>query len=318
MVLEKVSQEDIFAYILKADIDCGRKYTAPYRADNNPGCHFRWHNDVLFFCDFANVGQTHFTCFQLWQKVFRTKPEFLYADIYNKVTEFAYGPSCSFSGSLKPKRRTRRSEIKIIDKPFGPNDLSYWSEYGITEKQLKNDMVKSIEAFMIDNGDSNYSSRPSGLAFAYTEFQSGHIKIYQPHNKKEKWYSNCGANDIGGLNSLRDNGNLLIVTKSYKDCRVLRNLGYDSIWFQNEGTCPDKSLCKQLADRFGSIAVFYDNDETGIKASNMICKVFGMYSGSTTCFHLPERLHNYKIKDPSDFVRRINYYELDKFIKKNI
>ena len=40
------------------------------------------------------------------------------------------------------------------------------------------------------------------------------------------------------------------ITKSYKDCRVLRNLGLNSIWLQNEVAIPSRNIFEDLCKRF--------------------------------------------------------------------
>ena len=168
---------------------------------------------------------------------------------------------------------------------------------------------------MIETGDRCYSTIVNNIGFAYTEFENDRKKIYQPLNAKtDKWFTNCSANDIGNIRNLAMSGQNLIVTKSYKDCRVLRNLGFDTIWFQNEGMCPEKKMLKMLSERFENIFVFFDNDSSGLKASSIIREKFNEFTENCHSFCLPVKLLEHKIKDASDFVENINYYELKKYI----
>ena len=62
-----------------------------------------------------------------------------------------------------------------------------------------------------------------------------------------------------------------MITKSYKDYRVLRNLGVNVTWFQNEGAFPDN--LDDIINDYKDVIVFFDNDFTGLAASET-CKYY--------------------------------------------
>jgi len=317
-VLEKFTQEEIFGYILKDEISLDRKYCSPLRTDRKPGCYFSWWNDMLFFVDFASYP-SHYTCFQLYERVYAIPHKMVYDHIYNNVEK---GYSCcsnviSCKGS-NSKKRLKNTKISILPKDWSRDEELYWLQYGITLKQLKSDGVIPLKAVMIDNGKKNYSFQIEKIGFAYTEFESGHKKIYQPYNKQDKWFTNCNANDIGNIGNIPETGYFLIVTKSYKDCRVIRNLGYNCVWFQNEGMCPSNDVLESLVTRFEKIKVLFDNDATGIRAGEDIAKRISKFNGNTKAIHLPEVLFEKGIKDSSDLVKTTNYDLLNKFLKNKL
>lgn len=316
-VLERFTQEDIFGYILKDAVELDRKYCAPYRIDKNPGCFFSYYNDTLFFVDFGNF-QTHFDCFSLYSKVYSVSMEYVYEHIWNNVTNCHYYSGASIKTKRKTKTTNKITKISILTKEWQTKEINYWKDYGITVNQLKQDKVYPIKAFMIENGSMNYSTVINNIGFAYTDFDRNHKKIYQPYNKSDKWFTNCNANDIGNINMLVESGYFLIITKSYKDCRVIRNLGFNCIWFQNEGMCPSNDKLKNLSERFEKIFVFYDNDQTGLKASREIANKISVFNKNVKDMHLPVNFFNKGIKDASDFVKTFDYNLLQEFLKKQL
>ena len=140
-------------------------------------------------------------------------------------------------------------------------------------KSLIQDKVFPIELYRGLNRKGEYFSiRPFDICYAYTDFPEGKKKIYRPHspNKEGKWYTDCSQNDVGCIDSLPDEGDLLLITKAYKDCRVIRNQGVFSVWFQNEGMFPSVEIIKNLCKRFKKIIIWFDNDSAGLTNSKLL------------------------------------------------
>lgn len=318
MVLERFSQEEIFGWCLKDIVSTDRKYCSPLRNDRHPACYFRYDNNgTLWFCDWASI-KSHYNCFQFYSAAVGVPYEFVYEHIWNNVDDCAmYATSFVPSVTHKKRSHTGATTIKVLEKEWSENEIRYWQQYGITTEQLESDNVKPLKAVMISNGDDSYSFRVTKMAFEY-KFPDDRKKIYQPYNSKGKWYTNCNANDIGNIGNLPENGYNLIITKSYKDCRVLRNLGWNSIWFQNEGMCPSADVLEPLLDRFEKVHVFYDNDKAGIVAAEKIRNVLLKHKNDVRTFHLPEELLDKGVKDSSDFVKAFSYKQLNEFIKSKL
>ena len=122
---------------------------------------------------------------------------------------------------------------------------------------------------------------------------------------RKRFLTNCTKNDVGGINSLVSYGKELIIAKSYKDYRVLKNNGKNVVWFQNEGMIPSDSILTLLVRHFASVIVWFDNDQPGIIASEKVknhintlvpCKAKNLW--------LPERSLEVGIKDPSDCIAK--------------
>ena len=287
-ILGKVSQEDIFEYILQQPFSYGDRYISPIRVDTSPGCKFTEREDgVVLFTDFGNeVGKTHLTCWGLIMEINkvnlqgainivieafglpRDKKEYTEPMIFNyNGTKGSY---------YKNREDVRESLVKITYKKklMERRDIIYWSKFLITPQNLWEDAVHSASYIHINNGykQKSYGFHPMGLCYAIDFIDA--VKVYQPLAKEYKWISNCNENHIGNIDNLPKNGDRLVICKSYKDHRVMRNLtgeqGY--VWFQAEGTVPSTDILVNLTQRFKEIVVFYDNDDKGIESSRKLAQ----------------------------------------------
>jgi hypothetical protein len=92
----------------------------------------------------------------------------------------------------------------------------------------------------------------------------------------------------------------------------LNVLGYEAIALQSEMQMPSAELIKQLSERFGIVAVLYDNDfekETnpGQTMANKICAEFNLIN-----IILPA---HYKSKDISDLMKDHGVEVAEKIVK---
>jgi len=314
-ILLRYTQEDIFKYILKQEILLKKKcYNAPYRLDNNGTCSLCYYGDVLYFCDFANE-QHHFDCFQLYTKVFNLTDDKVYQHILEhvEISDKKTSLSKRTNNNQVKKRQKIQSEIAIVKQAFSPKDLSYWMKFGITKKQLQEDGVVSVKYIRVVNEDIDVTYAPKTLCYAYTEWGTC-LKIYQPLAKKErKWLTNCKPCSIGGTHTIpnQDIDETLIITKSYKDWRVLINSNCYSIWLQNEVTLPERELLLEYINRFKDIVILFDNDDTGIKNAKKLQEYIQL--DNVRVVFIPFKT----IKDSSDLYYHKGQCELIKFLKNN-
>ncbi len=313
-ILQKVTQEQIFKIVLKdiyLDTVC---YTSPFRKDKNPGCWLTYHDGVLLFVDFGDKSKTHRSCFRMIMDKYGVDMRTALKIVCNHYKlsqnildyeEIAIDDSERISVSKPPPI------ISFYPKEFTKQDKKYWSQYLISPNQLEEDKVYSVESFTI-NGKK---ITPYGLSYAYT-FPDNKVKIYQPYNNpKYKWITNCDNNVIGNISNISERGKNLIVSKSYKDCRVLRNLGYKNVvWFQNEGQVPNDFNNINLISRFEKIIFFYDNDISGKEAGDKLASIYNGYKKDcATNLYLPTK---YGWKDPSDFIKKEGTKDLIKILNK--
>jgi len=330
-ILEYVTQEDIFQLVFGFKPVEFEYITSPFREDENPGCWFEvdLNTNKLRFTDFADtrvingVKMSNIDCFDSVMVYyglpnFYKTLEFIKAkliddrDIKHDIVHKVYKKA--------PKKVKKRVKILMNTRDFYLQDRNFWyTKYGITKENLIEDKVFPVKKFKLFNTKTgDHMFRVNDIAYAYTEFESGNKKIYRPKQKGSKRFiTNCDANDVGGMNTNVQSGRLLIISKSYKDYRVLRNLGLNVRWLQNEGMFPKReNKFWDLIRNFDKIVVFFDNDEAGIKASKSLVEVInnlGIKKASSV--PLPVELLEQKISDPSDLVYRKSKQELVNFLK---
>lgn len=330
-ILKRVSQEEIFEIVVENVILEGELYyKAPYRHDNNADCYFSYHNDTLYFIDFADANSIspNKDCFGFIMACYKlTFIETL--SFINTKLKLGLGDD---SAQLKKEREDislekrnnimqslrRDKSITLQPRLFNYKDKLFWSKYGISRKNLEDDLVVPIKSYRAMSREGKYFNvKPSDIAYAYTEFQSGNMKIYRPEETQGfKWYTNCNQNDIGGLRDLSMNTSTIVITKSYKDCRVLKNMGINAIWFQSESMFPSVDILKPILNHFDKVIIWFDNDPTGLGKSKVLKDYIESFKpDSTTIIFLPPRLYLENIKDPSDYFAGKGNEKLLEFIE---
>lgn len=320
-ILQKISQEDIFKIVFGEDLDIDLKYINPIREgwDNSPGCWFEYYEETLLFMDFGDKVR-HRSCFKMimdyYEVTLKGALKLICKHYSLSTVRLDYSPVIYHSNSPKSIYQKTATIITYEKREVQRRDIIYWSQYIIRPEHLIEDKVYPINRCTIYKGDSSSSFNPYHIAYAY-DF-GDRVKIYQPLNTSGyKWITNCNNNDIGNIQNLPDTANQLIITKSYKDHRTLRNLnlGFNVIWLQNEGQVPNKEILTSLIKRFKDIVIFFDNDNPGIQAAQKLSGILNEYKfGCARMVFLPKR--KYKWKDPSDFVKKEGRQDLIKELIK--
>ena len=325
-ILNEVSQEDIFNIFIKKEIiadKSGATYVAPYRNDKNPDCYFEEYDGKLFFVDFADIPQSK-NCFGFISKCTGLN---YFDSLQYIVKHFDLGKGNSPKRNktiqkenevVEVKKIKRERTITYVPRQFNGKDKKFWSQYEISSKELIEDKVIPIDLYKSTSRKGEpFVIKPFDIMYAYTDFDNSKVKVYRPYGgKEEKWFTNCTQNDIGSINHLPISGDKLIISKSYKDCRVIRNQGLNSIWFQNEGMIPNPTLLRQLCNRFKEIIIWFDNDEAGLRSCKIVAShINSLYPGKAKVIHLDTSLLEQDIKDPSDLISKKGKTELIEFIK---
>jgi len=302
-VFSYITQEEIFeaqlGYCPKED----EKYFSPYRKDNNPGCFFSYNdNGYLYLFDFPKRGQYKynihlmntncFNCVQLVQGIpnFQDALKYIY---YN----FCTGKKRRVNKTTTRKRKVSRSKILPLFRKFDNRDKIFWKRLDISSDQLKQDNYLPVSHYKIIKEDNiHLFDVRREVVYCDNSFTSGNKKIYFPYRRKERFFTNCTENDIGFFQYLPDTGKKLIVTKAYKDARILRNSGLEATYLSNEGCFPD--LMEDLALRFEEIIVLFDNDIAGLMASQALCGKLSSYTSNYRAVFTPD--FNGRTTDVSD------------------
>lgn len=201
--------------------------------------------------------------------------------------------------------------IGIARQPFTKVDIEYWKQFHISLSTLNKYRVFSIKYFLC-NGTVRGVYKETCPMYAYKVFDR--FKIYRPlASKYTKWRSNLTNYDVQGLAEIpQGGGNLLIITKSLKDVMTLYEMGYYAIAASSETTFIPNDILDKLRDKWKSIVILYDRDETGMKRSRDYSRKYKL-----DAFFINKK---FKAKDISDAVKNNDYenvkYWLDKELKR--
>lgn len=333
-ILEYVTEADIFQLVFGFEPIEFEYVTSPFREDRNAGCWFEtdFNTGKLRFTDFADtrrirgVKMSNIDCFDAVMVYFQL-PNFYKTLEYIKAVLIDGQNLKNDIKHIKPKRirekKVKKSQVKILvnTRDFLIPDRNFWqTRYEITKENLMEDKVFPVKKFKLLNTKSgDHMFRTPDISYVYTNFASGNKKVYRPNKKGSKRFiTNCTADDVGGMESPIKAGRLLIITKSYKDYRVLRNLGLNVRWLQNEGMFPKNKEFWDLIESFDEIVIFFDNDAAGIKASAELVNLINFTEiNKARQLYLPLEYKDRGVTDPSDLVHKANTQILIDFLKKH-
>lgn len=275
LILSKVSEEQIFCYYLSIDSISKKLIKSRFRDDRNPTCGFyRNSKGDLYLHDFA-TGE-FYNCFSVVMKLYNVnfhKALLIIANDFGIKEDIRIQKnSGTIVKDIKKYEDKGSSKIQIEQKEYSKEELDWWFQYGITAKTLKKFHVYSCRAIFLN--DTLFTIvKPPLLVFGY---YGGKLdgkelwRIYYPQNKQKgiRFLTNWPAKKIQGFDVLPKKGNILVITKSMKDCMCLYELGIPAIAPNSENLFIQDRVLEQLKQRFKYIVVIYDTDTAGL--SNMM------------------------------------------------
>lgn len=271
--LDVQTQLYVWSWILGKEASLTEKITNPFRNDKRPGCWLREYQGRILFTDYAFPSFNKFNVLHAIN-FFRNKGLHDAASVVATNLHYSTRPIISHcvvktGDTIKPKNG--HTEIYFVphsDKNgkfcYVEHDMKYWQPVGVSAEDLREANIFSIKHFFI-NG--SYMRPQKFPAYAYV-LPSGKIKIYVPYASKDfKWFGSQRKEDIWKFG----NSKKLLITKSLKDCLVLKKILTDwEIWsFASEGVIPDIEIEHE------ELFFLYDNDLAGHKASERLVKQFG-------------------------------------------
>lgn len=262
IVLETISQEEIFEKYLDVKVEFDILFCSPLRLDPNPTCSFKWIGTKLYFRDWTEAKAKD--CFdivkQLYQCNFSEALDIVATDfglMVGEVRQIVERPK------YIPKDP---ANIQIMSQDFTKYCTTYWESNGISVSTLKHFNVTGVRAVWV-RGNKIYDWSPKDLCFAY-KFTDKMIKIYHPMRKKGQLrFLNSDNNIIEGFSKLPEKGNHLVITKSYKDVMALYQYGINAIAPASETVTMNQLIVDILKARFDNIYSLMDNDWPGMRAA---------------------------------------------------
>lgn len=244
--------------------------------------------------DFATGDEG--SCFDFVMRLFNLSfPEAL-AKINTDFTLMLENVVNPISSNRKQNFDTTKYEIKR--KKLSDDEKEFWLKYGIDESVLCKYNISSLSEFSTTSKNGNpYTVQSADNKFIFAYENENWIKLYKPLDEKKYKFQYLGIKEQGfifGLKQLPDNDDLLIITGGEKDVMTLAAKGFNAITLNSETASLPKEVVDNLKLRFKTILVLYDNDDTGLKQSNILSVAHGLHR-----MVLPTLLN--KGKDVSDY-----------------
>lgn len=296
-----ISDEDIFFYYL-GDFENNSWFSAPWRSDTNPSLRISYYNNRWVWIDFGEDSRP------------KSGIDFIkrYYDV-DYITAIQKGWEDIQNGEAFPiKKRVIKHDSKSYCniRDLLPHELEYWAKAKINKQTLDYFNVYSGE--IRHNSILWHKSKEEDPLFIYMWDKKTPIyKGYRPFapTTRLKFYSKNISGHIQGWDKLPATGNMLIITKSYKDVIVWWELGYPAIAPHSENMFISPFDLYDLEGRFKHIYVNYDNDEVGVKKSTQYSSEYNL-----KYFNLPLSTN---CKDPFQFVVCYDYDDLNNlFLEK--
>ncbi len=291
-ILEKVTEYDIYKHYV-GDFTIGKCISSPFREDSRPSFSIGvTKSGRLRHTDFGDTKYSG-SCIDFVMQLHNlTFPEAL-QKVERDLLLSEKKPFCTVVPYSPEELKKVRKIIYVVPKKFTQGDLEYWGRYQITEDELKQNHIYSVDRVNI-NG---HQIPPEKLRYVY--HMGEHVKIYSPAGDREfKWLSNVPIDFISGVDLTDFQVKSLIITKSKKDEIVLRKVYENVISVQNESKeALSANTVKALKEIFGdNIYLAFDNDKAGKENSQILCEQYGLRP-----IFVPDEY--YPIKDYAELIK---------------
>lgn len=252
-----------------------------YRSDTSPSCKLYYKNGRYIMVDYG-ASEWRGDCFHLVSKICDLDIRTQFVDILKVIdSELSLGifdisgnrcltPSQSHVPSVFHEEKKETSKFRLTSRDFTDNEKEYWGRYGITIDTLTKYNVRSISKCIVETGEKSFqvfgtSEQPS---YAYMLNNGKGMKVYRPFSKSRFVYAGTLPSPyIFGYDQLPSDGKYLFITGGEKDVLSLAAHGFFAICFNSETINLPLSVITELSQRFETIIIMYDSDETGKKES---------------------------------------------------
>lgn len=221
--------------------------------------------------DFATGDEG--SCFDLVMKLFNLT----FSEALQRInTDLCLIPEKSITNGSKYKHAESPSmQYTLIKRPFSFAELKYWEKFGITEEILLKYKLSSIlEYTAVSIDGKTYTVKSSSVQYIFAYDNDSWAKIYKPLDKQYR-FQHLGIkaqNFIFGLKQLPERGDRIFITGGEKDVMALASRGFYAVSLNSETAALDEKSAAELKQRFRNVIVLYDNDETGLKHSDILAK----------------------------------------------
>jgi hypothetical protein len=214
---------------------------------------------------------------------------------------------------VKPLKETESAKIQVQIKDFTNKELEWWKSFGISKKTLKKYHVFSLQHVFL-NGELKFTSSEQcpiyGYYFGKDKNSEEKWKIYMPFNKDKgiRFINNIPKKILQGYHQLPKEGDLLVITKSMKDCIAMYSFGISAVAPSSESTFISDKQLEEFKKRFKHILVIYDHDRAGKKSLASIRRLHP----ELNYYILPPNLE----KDFTDTIKEIGVDKMKEYVNQ--
>lgn len=265
-LLSKINQESIMQYYTGQDVNSKKLFTSVLRKDNHVTCSFyKSKSGILYMHDFAT--NEHLDCWNIVMQLYNCN----YYDALNIIAQdfgFVEGTHKNVSPPklVNDLKETESSKIQVQIKDFTEKELEWWNQFGISKKLLKKYHVFSLQHVFL-NGQLRFTSSEQcpiyGYYFGKDKNHEEKWKIYFPMRQEFRFLNNVSKKTLQGYHQLPKTGDLLVITKSMKDCISLYGFGIPACAPNSETLFVNDKQLEEFKQRFKHILVVYDQDRPG-------------------------------------------------------
>ena len=267
VLLNSNSEETYMAHYLGLTPRDNELYVSPLRNDKNPTAAFyRGIGGSLKFKDFGDGTCEDFVgVVQLLFKCSYPRALEIVANDFGIVKKphlAVNAPKAQADGTVT----NEESVVTVIQckiREFTEEDLKWWGDQGIGHNTLIKFNVHAVEHVYLNGFLHTSDSKMNPIYGYYFGMKDGieQWKIYFPKRKKYRFLLN--TNQVQGWKHLPKDGELLVITKSYKEVMALHELGIPAIAAQTEAVVLDNRYIHHLKKRFKIIVTNGDYDRAG-------------------------------------------------------
>lgn len=280
LLLQRNSEETYMEHYLGIKPGKGL-FRSPLRKDKTPTCGFtRDKAGRLVFKDFSGAFYGDFINVVMvkYSVSYHRALEIIANDFgILSIPGLTKNKSCVKEYSNTKFEASEGSEIKVKVKDFTEEELHWWGNFGINLPTLKKFYCFSCELVYLNGDIYSYSSRKKfnfGYFYPVSNKDKQYWRIYYPQNRTRKWISNWSKTMIQGWHLLPKSGELLVITKSMKDCMSLYECNIPAIAPNSETLFLTDAQYDNIAIKFKRIILLWDNDLPGVSNANKIRKKF--------------------------------------------
>lgn len=296
--MDRDVQESIVFRVTGIDPRYTGRFRNPFREDKNPSCFWQWYNGYLRLVDNSDRRYFNYNC---WDMVMEK-----HSCDFNEAKKLVASWNMGMPTKVATPEDNFEPKVTWKTRAWNMRDAAYWGQYGITITQLESDEVQPVKSYSFNSRRYQNKFYEHYPKMGYALPAKDKIKIYSPY-EDPKFITNSKNNDL--FFSGYSIGDTVVIASSYKDGRVLMNLGLSVRGLQGETMIPDQRIIDAMTKR-ADVYVALDGDEAGIENTKRFIKEMP----NVKPLYFPEELKKYG-KDYAEVRSKIvNPHEMKKII----